>query len=188
MKREFLLPTKEIIGLKDKTTGDFWSWAYSDILDNTVRPIFAEFVVGSTLGALTSPRREWDAYDLDYKKWKIEVKSAGYLQSWQTDKPSNIIYNIAKSKPWYAETNTYSKTACRPADCYVFCLLAEKNPQKLNVLDIDQWQFWVMTTKKIETILGDQKSISLSGIEKLAELVSLDRLADMIEELMGVQE
>jgi hypothetical protein len=29
------------------TVGDFWSWAYSDLLSSTDRAVFAEFVVGT---------------------------------------------------------------------------------------------------------------------------------------------
>jgi hypothetical protein len=48
------------------TVGDFWAWAYSDILNNTDRAIFAEFVVGTALGVTDAPRVEWDAVDLRY--------------------------------------------------------------------------------------------------------------------------
>jgi hypothetical protein len=35
------------IPLLGATVGDFWSWAYSDLLSNTDRAVFAEFVVGT---------------------------------------------------------------------------------------------------------------------------------------------
>ena len=60
--------------------GDFWSWAYSDLFSNTVRPMFAEYLVGHALGVLDRPRVEWIAYDFLNGK-KIELKSSGYLQS-----------------------------------------------------------------------------------------------------------
>lgn len=62
------------------TVGDFWSWAYSDILNNANRAVFAEFVVGTALGVTASPRVQWDAVDLRYDGKKIEVKSAAYIQ------------------------------------------------------------------------------------------------------------
>ena len=37
------------------TVGDFWAWAYSDILNNVDRAVFAEFVVGSALGVTDAP-------------------------------------------------------------------------------------------------------------------------------------
>lgn len=35
-------PSEPIPGLHGKTVGDFWQWAYSDILSNRNRSIFAE--------------------------------------------------------------------------------------------------------------------------------------------------
>lgn len=37
------------------TIKDFWSWAYSDLLDNTQRGVMAEFLVYSSLKGNTPP-------------------------------------------------------------------------------------------------------------------------------------
>ena len=75
------------------TVGDFWAWAYSDILNNTDRAVFAKFVVGMALGVIDTPRVEWDAVDLQYSDKTIEVKSAAYVQSWhkEQDPPSESL-------------------------------------------------------------------------------------------------
>ena len=39
-------------GLSGATLADFWSWAYSDLLDRSVRQALAQFVVGWTLDNL----------------------------------------------------------------------------------------------------------------------------------------
>ncbi len=44
-----------IVDDTETCVGDFWSWAYSDILSNRNRSIFAEFIVGSALGVVDSP-------------------------------------------------------------------------------------------------------------------------------------
>ena len=44
-----LAPSTEIPGTGGATVGDFWAWAYSEILTNTSRAIFAEFLVGNAL-------------------------------------------------------------------------------------------------------------------------------------------
>lgn len=41
---------KDEIPVLDATVEDFWAWAYSDILSNTDRAVFAEFVAGTALG------------------------------------------------------------------------------------------------------------------------------------------
>ena len=67
------------------TLGDFWRWAMSDLLSNGTRGVFAEYIVGKLLGAdFSSPRLEWDAYDLLYEGHRIEVKSSSYIQTWHT--------------------------------------------------------------------------------------------------------
>ena len=83
------------------TLGDFWSWAYSDVLSNGNRAAFAEFLVASALGVTTQPRREWDMVDLRYKGKLVEVKASAYLQAWaQPNGPSKIIFDVAKKLPW----------------------------------------------------------------------------------------
>lgn len=59
---DFRNHSDRIPGLPDHTVGDFWQWAYSDILSNRNRSIFAEFIVGVALGVVNKPRREWDSW------------------------------------------------------------------------------------------------------------------------------
>ena len=75
-----------ILHVPEATVGDFWVWAYSDILSNRNRAVFAEFLVGTALGVVGSPRIEWDASDLTYHGNHIEVKASAYVQSWPQDK------------------------------------------------------------------------------------------------------
>jgi hypothetical protein len=91
------------------TVGDYWSWAYSDILSNTDRAVFTEFVVGTALGVTDAPRVEWDAVDLRYGDKTIEVKSSVYVQSWhqEQDPPSQISFDLKERLSWDAATNTY---------------------------------------------------------------------------------
>lgn len=117
--------TDTIICDRGLTLGDFWSWAYSDIMYNTVRPIFAEFLVGVALGVIDKPRVEWNAFDFSYKGKKIEIKSAAYLQSWRQPKVSAVRFDIAQKDGWSAETNKFAGISKRNADCYVFCLYPE---------------------------------------------------------------
>ena len=66
---------------------DFWSWSQSDLLNNTLRGVLAEYIVRQDLMIKKSTRTEWDAYDLETENGiKIEIKSAAYLQSWKQSK------------------------------------------------------------------------------------------------------
>ncbi|MGW3008360.1 hypothetical protein ACWC9R_05890 [Streptomyces sp. NPDC001219] len=44
--------------------GEFWSWACSDLANNTMRGILAEYLVATALDAATGTRTEWDTVDI----------------------------------------------------------------------------------------------------------------------------
>ncbi len=171
------------IPLLGVTVGDFWSWAYSDILSNTDRAVFAEFVVGTALGVTDAPRVEWDAVDLRYGEKTIEVKSSAYVQSWhrEQDPPSQISFDLKERLSWDAASNTYRVEPSRAADCYVFCVYAEKDRSKANVLDVDRWEFYVVSTEQINRQLGSRKTAALSTIRTLAEPVGYNRLKERVD-------
>jgi hypothetical protein len=173
METKKLTADDRIAGLKDLPLGDFWSWAYSDVLTNRNRSIFAGFMVASALGLLDVPRVEWDAVDLRYQGKGIEVKSAAYLQSWQQKELSTIRFDIAKKRSWDARANTYAEEPMRSADCYVFCLYPETDPAKVDVLDVNAWQFYVLSRIQIDRELGERKSIGLQRLQSMCEPVGI---------------
>lgn len=63
---------------------EFWRWNSSNLLNNTLRGVFAEFIVATALDIdLTDVHSDWASYDLkDNDGRRIEVKSSAYLQSW----------------------------------------------------------------------------------------------------------
>lgn len=170
-----------IPGLPDVTITDFWSWAYSDVLSNRNRAVFAEFIVGFLLDVLDTPRIEWDSVDLRYKGKGIEVKSAAYLQSWSQNQPSRITFSIEKKKSWFADSNTYSPEPVRAADCYVFCLFNTIEREKANVLDLTQWRFWVVPSTRIDQEMKDGKSISFSKLSRIHEPVDYHELKTTVD-------
>lgn len=82
MNRKLALEPDTKIHGKELTVLDFWQWGFTDILTNSLRGVFGEFLVGAAIGAQNGSRIEWDSYDLKYKDTKIEVKSAAYIQAW----------------------------------------------------------------------------------------------------------
>ena len=53
------------------------------------------------------------------------------------------------------------------ADYYVICYFKAENHSTANCLDLNQWEFYVLTRVKVETILKKVKSISLKTLESL---------------------
>ena len=148
---------------------DFWQWAYSDIMGNAQRGIFAEFLVACALGEIKEQVRiSWDKYDLLLdNKIKIEVKSSGYLQTWRQSKLSEIKFSIAKTRGWNYLDNTFENEKKRQADIYVFCIFKHTDRKSANPLNIAQWDFYLLSTKKLNDVLGSQKTIGLNKLQSL---------------------
>ena len=117
---------EELLSPDGKTVShliDFWRWAYSDLNGNAERGALAEFIVACALGIQGSERISWDKYDLHSKEGiRIEVKTSGYLQTWQQEKLSTPIFGINPTYGWDSKTNKYDTVKKRQSDIYVFCL------------------------------------------------------------------
>jgi hypothetical protein len=157
-----------IPGLNGTTVSDFWQWAYSDILSNRNRSVFAEFIVGVALGAVNRPRVEWDAADFRYGKFKIEVKSAADCQSWFQQKPSKIRFGFHKAVVWDPATGKYEGEPTRCADAYVFCHYPVRDKAEANVLDVPRWDFYVASTAALNQAFGENKSLALTVVRRVA--------------------
>ncbi|MGN0580334.1 MAG: hypothetical protein ACI4JE_05625 [Ruminococcus sp.] len=154
-------------GKQIATLTDYWRWAHSDLLGNTERGIFAEYLVRLAL-QIKEPRLSWGKYDLLYKKHiKIEVKSSAYIQTWGQKTLSSISFSISPSYGWDYENNSYEKEKKRQSDIYVFCLLDCKEQEKIQPIDVTQWRFFILSTKALNEYSLTAKSISLSSLKKL---------------------
>ncbi|MYC05731.1 MAG: hypothetical protein F4X57_00885 [Chloroflexi bacterium] len=175
---------------------NFWEWYGSDILNNTERGIFAEYIVAFAINGVTvmsDAREGWDSYDLISPDGvKIEVKSSGYKQSWKQEKESIPTFDIARKLVWDAETDTFSDDQVRSADVYVFCLYnprAAYAPNMLDPLDVSQWDFFVLPTYVLEKNAPEQKSIGISGLNRLgARKVPFDQIRSTICEMISLSD
>jgi hypothetical protein len=123
------------------TVGDFWSWSSSDLLNNTIRGVLAEFLVAHALGTTVNVCSLWKSFDIKTAGGtQIEVKSASRWQSWYQKRPSKLIFGIQPTLRWDEHTNTYETAAHRQADIYVFCILDCPRKEEVNPLDLDQWR------------------------------------------------
>ncbi len=162
---------------------DFWQWSVSDILSNATRGRFAEFIVATATNVeIMKVRDEWDAYDLETPDGiKIEVKSAAYLQSWFQKSFSSISFRIRATGNWDAATNRFQASQKRRADVYVFCLLHHRDKQTVDPLNMDQWEFYVLSTKEVNEYPRSQHSITLKSLRGLTSSVSYAHLYEAIK-------
>ena len=169
---------------------EFWQWSSSDLLSNATRGKFAEYIIATLMDVnLFYVREEWGEYDLtatvelDNGKLdliKIEVKSSSYLQTWDQEKYSKIIYSIKKRGDW--KNRIKKEDFNRPSDIYIFCLLNHKDKDTVDPLNMNQWLFFVLSTKRINEIYKNKSSISLNTLEKITNCVKYDELKNKIIE------
>lgn len=162
---------------------DFWRWSVSDLISNATRGRFAEFIVATALGISTDGlREEWEAWDLTTKSSiKIEVKSSAYIQSWGQRKLSAITFSIRKASSWESETTIKRGEAKRHADLYVFCHLKHKDQNTIDPLKMEQWDFYVVPTFKLDSKLNNQKTIRLSSLRELASPIGYNELKSAVQ-------
>jgi hypothetical protein len=149
------------------TLNDFWSWSTSDLVLNITRGVLAEFIVAKALDAVAGVRIAWDAFDIttqEPERIKVEVKSAAYLQSWEQNKYSAIQFNVEKTTPPNEDKGSYGGDPRRAADVYVFAVLTEKNKSKVDPMNLDQWEFYVVPTQALEKRPRSQHSITLNSL------------------------
>jgi hypothetical protein len=168
-----------ISGKEGPATLDFWQWSSSDLLINSLRGIFAEYLVAWALGITGETRIEWDAADLKVRNAKIEINSAANLQTWKQEKLSAINFSIRKATAWDEQTGKFDSELKRQADLYVFCLLAHTDKSTVNPLDTNQWRFFVLPSTAINDQLKDQKAI---GLSKLMNLTPTECTCDDLQE------
>ena len=146
---------------------EFWAWYASDLLNNTLRGAYCEFFVAAAVGAdLSGVHDDWAAFDVLFEGIRIEVKSASYLQAWEQKKPSDIRFSIRPARAW-EPLGGYGEEVVRHADVYVFCLFLEKDREKADPLQMEQWVFYVLPAERINEACGAQKSISLRSLLRL---------------------
>jgi hypothetical protein len=162
---------------------DLWKWSVSDLLSNSTRGTLAEFIVAMAMEIdLTGVREEWALFDLETKDGiKIEVKTSAYLQTWFQKNYSKIVFSIKPAYFWNSETNETSEIKSRPSDVYVFCLLKHKDKKTVNPLILDQWTFYVVSTKQINEICGNKNTIQLNSLGKITKCIDFDEIKEKVK-------
>lgn len=162
---------------------DFWRWSVSDILSNATRGRLEEFLVATAVNIdIKEVREEWGAYDLITPDGiKLEIKSAAYLHSWDQKILSKISFSTKLARSWDWEIDKRSSIAKRHADVYIFCLLKHEDKLTVNPLDLDHWEFYVLSTIELNAYERSQHSITLNSIRKLTNVTCYPELNNEIK-------
>lgn len=150
---------------------DFWKWSSSDLLNNTLRGAFCEFVVGCAICSdMSCCREDWSPYDLVTSSGiRVEVKSASYIQAWKNNRLSSIQFSIRPTRAWSPESG-YSDEVVRQSDVYVFCLYKETVRDRADPLVLDGWDFYVLPTRLLDEKCLEKKTITFSSLLSLNPL------------------
>lgn len=163
------------------TVLDFWRWSFSDLLDNVLRGSFCEFVVGAALGVdLSAGRTNWSPWDITFPySWedaagsheiiRVEVKNSSFLQSWNEGKLSRISFGIAPKEVADPAQGIIGEKK-RQSDVYVFCHFKAKDKATADPLVLDDWDFYVVSTKELNEKCAGQKSIGLASLQSLSHI------------------
>jgi hypothetical protein len=170
------------------TVFDFWAWAFSDLRQNAARGILAEFIVAAALGLGLTVRSAWDDYDLlvpagifGRRPVRVQVKSAGYIQAWPQKGVSTIGFAGLRRKPfpWDQERGGFAlgKAKAPKADVFVFVFAIEtaKTHEAYDPLDMDQWEFRVLSAHRIK-----QDTLSYSFLSRMTSAVRFEGLAEAV--------
>jgi hypothetical protein len=68
----------------------------------------------------------------------------------------------------------------RMADAYVFCLLKHQDKNTLDPLNLDQWEFYVLPTKELNSYMRSDSSITLHSLKILCEAIPYSQLREKI--------
>lgn len=178
---------------------DFWSWAMSRLIMDGPRGDLAEFIVRMALDEdIGVPKRGWGECDIVCKDGvRIEVKCSSYLQEWERSTPSRPVFSIAKTVNCdiaeidgeYRYIGRDGSAPQRRSDIYVFCLFSNADRRTADPLKLDQWRFWVAATTTIDEVMGDQKRVSIQGMEKIGaaecDFYGLQREVSLIAKCLG---
>ena len=167
---------------------DFWRWIGSDLVGNTTRGLFAEYLIGLAVGRFTGDeadgvRDEWGAYDIETPEGiTIEVKASSYLQTWSQKEEAVPEFSIAEAQGWDSDLGQSSGRRERRSDVYVFCLLHHKTKTTLDPLNVDQWTFYVVSTAVLNDVVSGQKTIRVGPLKKKvgAKEVPFDGIAEAV--------
>lgn len=170
---ELFISNSKILDFK---LSDFWSWNTSDLLNNAMRWKLAEYIIARALWIDNWYRIEWDEYDLVYNDLKIEIKSWAYIQSWEQDRLSNISLTVKPTQ------NSESGDFKRHSDIYIFAILSHKDATTINPLRLEQWDFYIVNTKIMNSVLWKQKTIGLNSLLKLNPIIcNFEKLKEQVD-------
>jgi hypothetical protein len=160
-------------GGKQFTVLDFWRYAFSGLNSNVLRGTLAEYIVETALRDVKDIviRNSWGDWDVMTEDGiKIEVKCCSYIQDWDQNDYSKVVFSGLKAKElyWSEAVKSYKDLAeaAYKADVYILCLVHHKDHATLDILNMDQWSFYILSRYQIAEVASNGKSVSIDRLMK----------------------
>jgi len=193
--------------VQDASLLDFWKWAFSDLCDDDLKGIFAEWIVLKLLKIPSSRRINWANSDIITPKGvRIEVKASSYWQSWKlldekgalrptplhpVSSESQIRFAGLRARDAVAVPNGDDPQLFK-SDVYIFAFQHERDVEKWNAMDLSQWEFYVLPVSAISALGWKSISLPMLRIEqkKLSgqEKLTADSFTDVARALIEAAE
>lgn len=160
---------------------DLWESKYSNIFN--MQDVIAEFLVEKALGIDKAQNTDyWTLYDILYRGCRIEIKQTGYYHPWnENGEISNIRrFGITMANSNYEFEDMENKIE-RQNDIYIFCLNTGETKENSNPMNIANWEFYIVPTKIINNICGDNKTIGLNKVREISKKVTYDKIKETID-------
>lgn len=167
-ERPGLTGSERFVGVQ-ASVSDFWRFAMSDLRMNNTRGYLAEFLVARALGLEDVSRVEWDAYDLLVDdRVRVEVKSSAYLQLWEQRQLSRVSFSGLRGTRYHPRHGDDPDGRQFNAHVYVFCVQTAVDHDAYEPLDVNQWDFYVLSKTDLEHGQVGQ-SLGLATLQRLSE-------------------
>ena len=164
---------------------DYWRFQFSNLVDNL--GYVAEFLIAQALSKDEPDNcNGWTVYDVGYRGKRIEVKATSYWQSWKASHIISEQRNFSIRKTYLDYQNNKSDKA-RQNDIYIFCLDKGRDEKSSNPMNLENWVFYVVPTKVINEMFGNQKVLSLKRLEKIekyGEGITYDQIKENVDNII----
>lgn len=172
------------------TLGDFWSWAFSDLLDHDVRAAFAQFVVCLGLDRTALPRVSWTGGDLPYRGRSLRVVHLGHVAAWDVDAPATVWQGAEGERDphWSRQRDAVVELGGEgAADCWIVSHDPRRDPRALDPLDVAEWEFFVLPHHAVELEAGPERVLALRRMRFLAEPVDHAGLRQRVDQVLRLE-
>ena len=73
---------------------------------------------------------------------------------------------VLEPRLYWSDKDGMAKTASWNADIYVLCYFYWRDPATADIMNLDQWKFWVFRKEELVKLMGGRKSVTILALEK----------------------